>query len=135
VVATVKVKAAPAVSARLATLVKVGVEPTVNVKAWLAVPVEFLAVRVMGKTPVTVGVPASVAVPLVPAVKVIPPGSVPVWVRVGVGVPLVVTAKLNAVPLTAVAVEALVMASPLLTVSSKLCVPVPALLAALMVST
>ena len=69
--------------------------------------------------------PDRVAVPLVLAVNVMPGGSVPARVRVGVGVPVVVTVKLNALPEVAVAVAALVMASPLLTVRTKAWVAVP----------
>ena len=47
--------------------------------------------------------PDSVAVPLVFAVNVMPDGSVPAWVNVGVGVPVAVTVKLNALPAVAVA--------------------------------
>ena len=38
----------PAVSVTDAELLKAGVSSTVSVKAWLAVPVEFLAVKVSG---------------------------------------------------------------------------------------
>ncbi len=55
-----------------------------------------------------------------------PGGSVPALVKVGAGVPAVVTVKLNAVPEVAVAVFALVMAGPLLTVEVKAWVAVPA---------
>ena len=108
---------------------KAGVWSTVRVKAWLAVPVEFLAVKVSGYVPAgrcrrRAG--QIVAVPLVLAVNVMPGGSVPAWVRVGVGVPVVVTVKLNALPAVAVAEAALVIASPLLTVRARLCVAVPA---------
>ena len=47
-VVTVEVKAVPAVSVRAAALVKAGTLSTVRVKAWLAVPVEFLALKVSG---------------------------------------------------------------------------------------
>ena len=43
-----KVKAVPAVSVTVAALVKAGGLATVSVNAWLAVPVEFLAVKVIG---------------------------------------------------------------------------------------
>jgi hypothetical protein len=78
-VVTAKLKAVPDVSVTLAALEKVGTWPTVKVKDWLAVPVEFLAVKVRRYTPLAVvpGVPASVAVPLLLAVKVMPEGSVP----------------------------------------------------------
>ena len=47
-VLTVKPKAVPAVSVTVAELVKTGALLTVSVKAWLTVPVEFLAVKVSG---------------------------------------------------------------------------------------
>ena len=78
-----------------------------------------------GPLAAAVGVPDSVAVPLLLAVNVIPGGSVPARLSVGVGVPVVVTVKLNALPDVAVAEAALVMASPLFTVSTKLWVAVP----------
>jgi hypothetical protein len=121
-VVTAKVKAVPDVSVTLAALENVGTFPTVKVKDWLAVPVEFLAVKVRRYTPLAVapGVPASVAVPLPLLVKVKPEGNVPVWDSVGVGEPVVVTVKLNAWPPVATAEAALVIASPLLTVKVKL---------------
>ena len=64
-----------------------------------------------------------------------PVGRVPVRPTVGVGEPVAVTVKLNGLPAVAVAVAALVMASPLLMVSMKLWLAVPAELAAVMVST
>ena len=54
------------------------------------------------------GVPASVAVPLWLSAKVTPLGSVPVSVRVGVGVPVVVTENVPAVPTVNVVLLALV---------------------------
>ena len=45
---TPNVKAVPAVSVTAAALVKAGAWSTVRVKAWLAVPEEFLAVNVSG---------------------------------------------------------------------------------------
>lgn len=133
---TVKVKAVPAVSVTDAALVKAGALATVSVKAWLTVPVEFLAVSVIKYCPLAdaAGVPDRVAVPLVLAVNVMPEGSVPACVRVGVGEPVVVTVKLNAFPEVAVAELALVIASPLLTVRTRLCVAVPAELLAVTVS-
>ena len=118
VVLTVKLNAVPAVSVSAAALVKTGALLTVRTKAWLVVPVEFFAVNVIGNEPLAVaaGVPDRVAVPSELAVNVTPAGSVPARVTVGVGVPEVVTLKLNAVPEVAVAEFALVMASPLLTV-------------------
>src|ERR1700689_3012758 len=112
-----------------------GALATVRVNAWLAVPLEFFAVIVFGYGPLAVaaGGPAIVAVPFVQAVNVMPEGSVPASVRVGVGVPVVVTVKLNALPDVAEAEAALVIARPLLTVRVKLCVAVPAELLAVTV--
>ena len=56
------------------------------------------------------GVPLSVAVPLPLLTNVTPLGSVPVCVSVGVGVPVVVTVKLPAVPTVNVVLLALVIA-------------------------
>jgi hypothetical protein len=133
---TVKLKAVPAVSVTDAALVKAGALATVSVNAWLVVPVEFCAEIVIGYGPLAVAaaVPAIVAVPFVLAVNVMPEGSVPAWLRVGVGVPVVVTVKLNALPEVAVAEFALVIAKPLLTVRAKLCVAVPDELLAVMVT-
>ena len=72
--------------------------------------------------------------PLALAVNVMPGGSVPALVKVGAGVPVVVTVKLNAVPEVAVAEFALVMASPLLTVKVKAWVAVPVEFLAAMVT-
>ena len=69
-----------------------------------------------------------------PAVNVMPEGNVPACVNVGVGVPLVVTVKVNGWPAMAVAEPALVIASPLLIVRTKLWVAVPTKFAAAMVS-
>ena len=134
--ATVNANPVPAVSVTAAALVNTGALATVRVKAWLAVPVEFRAVKVSGYGPwaAAVGVPDRVAVPLLLAVNVTPGGSVPARLSVGAGVPLVVTVKLNALPAVAVADAALVMASPLLTVSWKLCVAVPVEFFAVMVT-
>jgi hypothetical protein len=47
-VLTVKANAVPAVSVTVAALENVGDWSTVKVNAWLALPVEFLAVNVIG---------------------------------------------------------------------------------------
>ena len=78
--------------------------------------------------------PLRVAVPLVLAVNVIPGGRVPARLSVGVGVPAVVTVKLNAWPEVAEAELALVMASPLFTVRVKVWLAVPAEFLAVTVS-
>ena len=56
------------------------------------------------------GVPLSVAVPLPLSTNVMPPGSAPVSLRVGVGNPVVVTVNVPAVPTVKVVLLALVMA-------------------------
>ena len=79
---TVKVPAVPSVKVVSAAEVITGAASTVRVKAWVAgVPTPLLAVRVIGKVPLAVGVPEST-----PAVdRVTPVGSVPVSVKVGAG--------------------------------------------------
>ena len=66
------------------------------------------------------GVPLSVAVPLPLLTNVTPLGSVPVCVSDGVGVPVVVTVKLPAVPTVNVVLLALVIAGAWFTVKVKL---------------
>jgi hypothetical protein len=86
---------------------------TVKVKLWLAgLPTPLLAVKANPYVPPlpAAGVPLSVAVPFPLFTKVTPPGSAPVSVSVGAGVPVVVTAKLPAVPTVNVAMFALVIA-------------------------
>ena len=63
---------------------------TAITKVLLEVPAELVAVTVMEYAPAVpaAGVPAMVAVPLLPGVKVTPVGSVPVLVRVGSGYPV-----------------------------------------------
>ncbi len=67
-------------------------------KIWVIVPVPLVAVMVREGSPVAVGVPAMVAVPLPLSTKVTPVGRVPVHPSAGAGYPVVVTAKLKAVP-------------------------------------
>ena len=55
------------------------------------------------------------------------------WVRVGAGVPVAVTEKLNAVPAVAVAVLALFMARPLFTTRVKLWVALPVAVAVIVI--
>jgi hypothetical protein len=107
VVVTEKLKAAPTVAVAVALLVTPGAWLTVMIKLCVELATEFFAVIVTVETPAAVGVPEMVPVP-VPPVKVSPFGSVPVCVIVGVGEPLAVIAKLNAVPTVALAVAALV---------------------------
>ena len=69
---------------------------TVRVKDWLAgEPTPLVAVKVIGKEPDWVGVPASTPVP---GVKVTPVGRVPDSARVGVGEPVAVTVNVPAGP-------------------------------------
>jgi hypothetical protein len=100
---TVKVLAVPRVKVALFVEVMAGAAPepfTVRVKLWEAgEPTPLLAVKVIGKVPLAVGVPASTPVP---GVKVTPPGRDPVSARVGVGDPVAVTVKVPAVPLVKV---------------------------------
>ena len=74
-----------------------------------------------------------VAVPFVLALKVMPLGSVPDSVSTAVGVPVVVTVKLNAVPTFEDAETALVKAGAALLVRVNACVGAPALLVAVIV--
>src|SRR5215472_12572307 len=127
VVVTVKLEAVPTVNVVLLALVMLGAIPvfTVRVKLWLAgVPTPLLAVIVREYVPALpdAGVPLSVAVPFPLFTNVTPLGSVPVFVSDGVGVPVVVTVKLPAVPTVNVVLLALVMlgAIPALTVRVKL---------------
>lgn len=79
------------------------------------------------------GVPANVAVPFPLSLKVTPPGSAPVSVSDGVGVPVVVTENVPATPTANVVLLALVTAGPVFpvfTVSAKVwvaAVPTPLL--------
>ena len=106
---------------------------TVRVKPWLAgVPTPLLAVKVREYVPPLpdAGIPLSVAVPFPLFMNVTPLGSAPVSVRVGVGVPVVVTVKLPAVPTVNVAVLALVIAGAWFIFNVKLwlaAVPTPLL--------
>ena len=85
VAVTVKLNAVPWVAVVELALVILGSCPTVRVKAWVAVPVLFLAVMVNVDAPPAAGVPEMVALPLPLLVKVSPAGSAPVSVRVGAG--------------------------------------------------
>jgi len=88
----------------------------------------------MGEEPAVAapGVPLSVPVPLPLSVKVTPLGSVPVSVRDGVGVPVVVTWNDPAEPTLKVVLVLLVMAGAWSTVSVKFCEVFPEVLVALM---
>src|ERR1700683_830077 len=107
---------------------------TVRVKLWEAgVPTPLVAVMVMGKVPVAVGVPDSSP----PVLRVTPPGSGPVSEKVGAGLPVAVTVKLPDTPVVkeVALAEVMVGATPEeLTVRVKLwVVGVPTPLLALMV--
>ncbi len=80
-------KAVPTVALAVFVEVMTGPFGTARVNAWVAVPKALVAVNVWGKVPLTVdaGVPARVAVPLAPGVKVMPLGRVPVRVMVACG--------------------------------------------------
>jgi hypothetical protein len=68
----------------------------------------FEAVIVIWKFPAKLAVPAMVAVPLWLSTNVTPPGKEPVSVKLGVGVPLVVTVNEFAIPAMNVALLVLV---------------------------
>ena len=77
---------------------------------------------VIGNDPLDVGVPANVAVPSPLSTRVTPPGSEPVSVMAGVGLPVEVTVKVPADPAVKVVLAPLVMAGATgagLTVSVK----------------
>ena len=60
----VKVEATPSVKAALSAEVKLGAPPTDSVKSWVALDgIPLAAVKVIGKVPLSVGVPVS-SVPL-----------------------------------------------------------------------
>ena len=85
----VKELAAPSVKVALLAEVNDGGPPTVRVKAWVAgLPMPLVAVKVIGKVPLSVGVPVSE-----PPVKVPRWAECPVSVTVGVGVPVAVGVK------------------------------------------
>ena len=99
----------------LAALVMAGAWSTVSVNAWVVrLDGALLAVIVMLYTPPppAAGVPLNVAVPLLPAVKLTPPGRFPLSLSVvAAGTPaVVVIVKLPDVPTVKVVLAALVMA-------------------------
>jgi hypothetical protein len=86
------------------------------VKLWLAaVPTPLLAVKVSGYVPLVpeAGVPLRVPVPFPLSLNVTPLGSAPVSLSEGVGLPVVVTVKLPAVPTVNAVLFALVIAGAL----------------------
>src|SRR5579883_232064 len=112
-----KVPAVPTVNVAAAALLIAGALPTTNVKFCVAaVPMPLFAEMVMGKEPVVEVLPARVAVPLPLSVKVMPEGSAPDSVMAAVGMAVVVTWNVPAVPATKVVVFALVMVGCSLTV-------------------
>ena len=98
----------------------------VSAKCWVTVPAVLEAVMASGNPPEAEGVPERVAVPLPLLTKVTPAGRVPVSVRAGVGVPVVVTGKVKAVPRGTVSELALVMAGAWSMVSVKIWMTLPA---------
>jgi hypothetical protein len=123
VAVTVKLPAVPTVNVVLAPLVIAGAWLTVSVKLCVAaVPTPLLAVIVSGYVPPVpvAGVPPSVAVPFPLFVNVTPLGSAPLsLIDDTVGFPVVVTAKLPAVPTVNVVLLPLVIAGAWFTVSVK----------------
>src|SRR6185437_4933612 len=121
VVVTVKLPAVPTLKVALFALVMAGAAFTVSVKACAALGVTpFAAAMVIGNTPCAVGVPASVAVPLLLFTKVTPAGSAPVSVidiEALVGSPVVVTVNVPAWFRARVALLALVIDGACSTVS------------------
>jgi hypothetical protein len=73
------------------------------------VPLCAVIVRVYVPPVAAAGVPASVAVPSPLSVNVTPPGNAPVWLSVGFGNPVVVTANVPALPAVKVMLFPLVM--------------------------
>jgi hypothetical protein len=125
VVVTVKEPEEPSLKIVLLDEVMFGAcstEVTVSVKLWFAgLPTPLLAVKVIGKLPLDVGVPDKLAVPFPLSVKVTPAGSVPVSLRAGVGLPVVVTRKLPDTPLEKVVLDVEVMAGDWSTVRVNDC--------------
>jgi hypothetical protein len=120
VLVTVKEPALPTLIVALAALVIAGAWFTVSVKLWVAaVPMPFEAVKVSAYEPPlpAAGVPLSTPVP---ALKVTPPGSVPVSASVGLGKPVLVTVNDPAIPTVRVVLAALVMAGAWFKVRVKL---------------
>src|ERR1017187_8614194 len=125
VVVTAKVPAVPTLNAVLFALVMAGAWFTVSVKDCEALGVmPLFAVIVNGYVPPdsAAGVPASVAVPSWLSTNETPEGRVPVspmTIEAFVGKPVVVTAKVPAVPTLNAVLFALVMAGGWFTVSVK----------------
>ena len=117
----------------LCALVIVGGWSIENVNVWLVFPDELVARRLIVYRPLSwaAGVPDIVAAPAVGALNVMPAGSAPWRVIVGVGVPVAVTVKVPATPAVKIVDAALViMRLPLITVSVSDCTTLPLLLVA-----
>src|SRR5258706_502680 len=131
VVVTLNVLATPTTKVAACALVMPGGAFTASVKLCVAFGVTPLfAVIVIGKVPPAVGVPASVAVPLLLLVNVTPAGSAPssvIDMEASVGAPVVVTVKVSAWLIVKVVVFALVIVGAWFTVSVKLCVALGAM--------
>ncbi len=131
VVVTLNVFAPPTTKVAAFALVMAGGAFTASVKLCVAFGVTPLfAVIVIGKVPPAVGVPASVAVPLLLLVNVTPAGSAPssvIDIDALVGTPVVVTVKVPAWLIVKVVLFALVIVGAWFTVSVKLCVALGAM--------
>lgn len=121
VVVTVKEPAVPTANVALLALVMAGAWSTFNVKLCEVLPELLLVLMVIAYFPPVpaAGVPAKVAVPLWLSANVTPAGNGLVSVKVGVGVPVVVTENVPAVPTVNVVLLALVIANAASTVSVK----------------
>ena len=106
----IRVIAAPTRTLVVWIFLMAGALVTVRLKAWVAAPFLFLAVRVSGYTPAAAfaGVPEIVAVPSPLSVSLTPDGSRPVPEIQGAGSPVAVTVNVNATPNASVAAGALV---------------------------
>src|SRR5260221_10768700 len=131
VVVTLNVFATPTRKGGAFGLVLAGGAFPASVKLCVAFGVTPLfAVIVIGKVPPAVGVPASVAVPLLLLVNVTPAGSAPssvIDIDALVGTPVVVTVKVPASLIVNVALFALAIAGAWFTLSVKLCVALGAM--------
>src|SRR5204863_9279560 len=135
---SVSVRSVPAADVLLSAIpiAAAGVFFTLSAKLWFAgVPTPLRAFNVTAYVPPlpAAGVPPSVAVPFPLSLNVTPLGSAPVSLSDGVGVPVVVTVNVPAVPTANVVLLALVIAAAcvLFTVSVKLWwagVPTPLLI-------
>ena len=98
------------VGAAAVKLLIAGAATTLNVNDWVAFGnVPLLAVMVIGVLPIPAAVPEIVAVPLPLSVKFTPEGNATFLVRVGAGLPVVVTVNVPLAPAVKVTLFALVM--------------------------